>query len=227
MEKLLEEEHLSQYSCRTPHWTPGSSCRPAGTGTRQRHMRLFLQQGPGQVGCRGSLMREAPSWMLCVEPAVNTDPLFCEGHWPLPRAQLRVGTKWGRDNICSGTPATASQNGYQGQHPSLLAALPTSCLEAVLTVTAGKPEPRPHTGTVSSLPGHLEPAQLSPTLCLPPTPLQQPGTSLIVPQAHLSHPWRSLFSGLSKWLMWSCQSTLQQPAPTLSTKRPLSLLVYH
>lgn len=71
MEKLLEEEHLSQYSCRTPHWTPGSSCRPAGTGTRQRHMRLFLQQGPGQVGCRGSLMREAPSWMLCVEPAVT------------------------------------------------------------------------------------------------------------------------------------------------------------
>lgn len=226
MEKLLKEEHLSQYSRRTPHWTPGSSCRPAGTGTRQRQMRLFLQQGPGQVGCRGSLRREAPSWMLCAEPAVTLIHSSARGTDPNQELSSGWGLSGG-DNICSGTPATASQNGYQGEHPSLLAALPTSCLEAMLTVTVGKPEPRPHTGTVSSLPGHLEPAQLSPTLCLPPTPLQQPGTFPTVPQAHLSHPWRSLFSGLSKWLMWSCQSTLQQPAPTLSTKRLLLLLVCH
>ena len=165
MEKLLEE-HLSQYSSRTPRWTPGSSCRPAGTGARQREMHLqhAAQLGPGWVGL---LRPGAPSWMLRAEPAVTGIHSSARG----TDANQEPSSGWGLlGEVTSAVEPQPQhlQNGYPGEHPSLLAALSASCLEAMLTVTAGKPEPRPHMGTVSSLPGHLEPAQLSPTPYLPP-----------------------------------------------------------
>lgn len=73
-----------------------------------------------------------------------------------------MGTNWGKLTSAVESQPQHHQNGYPGEHPSLLAALSTSCLEAMLVVIAGKPEPRPHTGTVSLLPGHLDPAQLYP-----------------------------------------------------------------
>lgn len=117
MEKLLEEEHLSPYSSRTPCWTLGSSCRPAGPGSRQRRTCLSLHQGPGWVGWGGSSRRGAPSWVLRAEPAVTLTRSSARG------SDLNQGPSsgWGLiggNNICSGTPATKQVPQRASQFPS-------------------------------------------------------------------------------------------------------------
>ena len=119
-------------------------------------------QGPG-----GSSRHQAPSWMLHAESAVTLLRSSARGtdcnHGPSSGWGLIGG-----NSIYGGTPATASPKRVPRRASQPPRSLPAACPEALLTVTAGKPGSRPHRAIVSSLPGPLEPAQLSPTPYLPP-----------------------------------------------------------